>query len=75
MSTPKRRFNLLSLTFIVLCFKKSLLIRMIIQELKQLCKVHRDQFHFLSFHFISWYVMNNLCQLASDKVYLLYLFI
>ena len=26
MSTPKRRFNLLSLTFIVLCFKKSLLI-------------------------------------------------
>ena len=27
MSTPKRRFNLLSLTFIVLCFKKSLLIR------------------------------------------------
>ena len=30
MSTPKRRFNLLSLTFIVLCFKKSLLIRMLI---------------------------------------------
>ena len=30
MSTPKRRFNLLSLTFIVLCFKKSLLIHLYI---------------------------------------------
>ena len=30
MSTPKRRFNLLSLTFIVLCFKKSLLIRTVL---------------------------------------------
>jgi len=27
MSTPKRRFNLLSLTFIVLCFKKILEIK------------------------------------------------